>query len=41
MKLFVAAMDTYVEGCPKGLADWIRVHINLFAFLGGARRRLS
>jgi transposase len=41
MKLFVAAMGasnyTYAEACPsEGLADWIRVHINLFAFLGGA-----
>jgi len=30
-------MDTYAEACPsEGLADWIRVHIDLFAFLGGA-----
>lgn len=40
MKLFVAAMGasnyTYAEACPReGLADWIRVHLNLFAFLGG------
>jgi transposase len=42
MKLFVAAMGasnyTYAEACPsEGLADWIRAHVNLFAFLGGAR----
>ncbi|WP_283807063.1 IS21 family transposase [Bradyrhizobium elkanii] len=42
MKLFVAAMGassnyTYAEACPsEGLADWIRLHINLFASLGGA-----
>ena len=41
MKLFVAAMGasnyTYAAACPsEGLADWIRVHINLFVFLGGA-----
>jgi transposase len=41
MKLFVAAMGasnyTYAEACPsEGLADWIRAHVNLFAFLGGA-----
>lgn len=41
MKLFVAAMGasnyTYAEACPsEGLADWIRLHVNLFAFLGGA-----
>ena len=41
MKLFVATMGasnyTYAEACPsEGLADWIRVHTNLFSFLGGA-----
>jgi transposase len=41
MKLFVAAMGasnyTYAEACSsEGLGDWIRVHVNLFAFLGGA-----
>src|SRR5580704_2025384 len=41
MKLFVAAMGasnyTHVEACSsEGLGDWIRVHVNLFAFLGGA-----
>jgi len=41
MKLFVAALGasnyTYAEACPsEGLADWIKVHVNLFAFLGGA-----
>jgi transposase len=40
MKLFVATMGasnyTYAEACPsEGLADWIRVHSNLFSFLGG------
>jgi transposase len=40
MKLFVAAMgasnDTYAEACPsETLPDWIAVHSNLFAFLGG------
>lgn len=41
MKLFVAAMGasnyTYAVACrSEGLADWISVHIGLFAFLGGA-----
>ena len=40
MKLFVAALGasnyTYAEACPsEGLPDWIAVHANLFAFLGG------
>ncbi|WP_198022470.1 IS21 family transposase [Mesorhizobium sp. LNJC394B00] len=40
MKLFVAAMGasnyTYAEACPsESLSDWIGVHTNLFAFLGG------
>jgi transposase len=40
MKLFVAAMGasnyTYAEACPsESLPDWIAVHVNLFAFLGG------
>lgn len=31
-----ASNYTYAEACPsEGLADWIRVHINLFAFIGG------
>jgi hypothetical protein len=41
MKPFGAAMGAsnypYAEACPsEGLADWIKVHVNLFAFLGGA-----
>jgi transposase len=41
MKLFVAAMGasnyTHAEACSsEGLGDGIRVHVNLFAFLGGA-----
>src|SRR3954452_18917086 len=40
MKLFVAAMGashyTYAEACAsESLPDWIAVHANLFAFLGG------
>lgn len=40
MKLFVAAMGasnyTYAEACPsETLPDWISMHVNLFAFLGG------
>ena len=40
MKLFIAALGasnyTYAEACPsETLPDWISVHANLFAFLGG------
>src|SRR3954465_11067062 len=40
VKLFVAALGasnyTYAEACAsESLPDWIAVHVNLFAFLGG------